>query len=134
VKKSFEKGHFFIDRNRQFSYPVGMEIDTIDTRIEAIKRELAGLGPLHPGSVSKQYNICGTPGCRCKDAKRPKKHGPYYQLSYTWQGRHSTRFVRPDQLAAMTEKVDNHRRLRELMAEWIALSVERERLERAAVR
>lgn len=120
--------------NRQFRYPVGMEIERIDTRIEAIKRELAGLGPIHPGSVSKQYNICGTPGCRCKDPKHPKKHGPYYQLSYTCRGRHSTRFVRPDQLAAMTEKVNNHRRLRELIAEWIALSVERERLERAAVR
>ena len=134
MKESFEKDHFFIDLNRQFSYPVGMEIEQIDKRIEAIKRELAGLGPIHPGSVSKQYNICGTPGCRCKDPKHPKKHGPYYQLSYTWRGRHSTRFVRPDQLAAMTEKVKGHRRLRELLAEWIALSVERERLERAAVR
>ncbi|MFH1314187.1 MAG: DUF6788 family protein [Candidatus Eisenbacteria bacterium] len=111
-----------------------MDIDEIQKRIEAIKRELAGLGPLHPGSVSKQYNICGTPGCRCKDPKRPKKHGPYYQLSYTWAGRHTTRFVRPDQLAAMTQKVENHRRLRDLVSEWIALSVELERLERAEAR
>ena len=111
-----------------------MDIDEIQKRIEAIKRELAGLGPLHPGSVSKQYNICGTPGCRCKDPKRPKKHGPCYQLSYTWAGRHTTRFVRPDQLAAMTQKVENHRRLRDLVSEWIALSVELERLERAEAR
>lgn len=111
-----------------------MDIKQIRRRIEAIKGELAGLGPLHPGSVSKQYNICGTPGCRCKDPRNPQKHGPYYQLSYTWGGRHTSRFVRPDQLAGMTEKVVNHKRLRELVNEWIALSVELEGLERAAER
>ena len=128
------EGDFFIDIYRQFSYPVGMDIDQIKERIEAIKRELLGLGPLHPGSVSKQYNICGTPGCRCKDPKNPKKHGPYYQLSYTWRGRHTSRFVRPDQLAGVEAKVENHRRLRDLVNEWISLSVELERLERGSAR
>jgi hypothetical protein len=111
-----------------------MTIKQIIKRIEAIKEELAGLGPLHPGKVSEQYNICGTPGCRCKDPENPQKHGPYYQLGYTSGGRHSTRFVRPDQLAGIQEKVANHRRLRELVAEWIALSVEQERLERGAAK
>jgi hypothetical protein len=77
------------------------------------------------------YSALYTPGCRCKDRKKPQKHGPYYQLSYTWRGRHSTRFVRADQLAAMQEKVANHRRFRDLVNEWVALSVEQEQLERA---
>lgn len=111
-----------------------MKIEQIKRRIEIIKRTLGGLGPMHPGSVSEQYNICGTPGCRCKDKKKPKKHGPYYQLSYTRGGRHSTRFVRPDQLAAIKKKVENHRRFRELVNEWVALSVEQERLERGAAK
>lgn len=128
------EGDFFIDMSRQFSYPVGMDTDQIKQRIKAIKRELGILGPLHPGSVSKQYNICGTPGCRCKDPENPKKHGPYYQLSYTWRGRHTSRFVRPDQLAGMEAKVENHRRLRDLVNEWISLSVELERLERGGIR
>ena len=109
-----------------------MNIQQINRRIETIKRELNAVGPMHPGSVSAQYNICGTPGCRCKDAKKPRKHGPYYQLSYTWAGRHSTRFVRPDQLAAIREKVKQHRRFRELVQEWVSLSVEQERLERGS--
>jgi hypothetical protein len=107
-----------------------MDIDKIEKRIEAIKRELSKLGPMHPGSVSKQFNICGTPGCQCKAKKNPKKHGPYYQLSYTWKGRHSTRFVRPDQAKAMQNKVKNHKRFRALVEEWIALSVQQEQLER----
>lgn len=107
-----------------------MNLIQIQQRIAAIKRQLRSLGPLHPGSLSEQYNICGTPGCRCKDARRPQKHGPYYQLSYTRRGRSSTRFVRPDQVAAIRQKVANHRRFRQLIEEWIDLSVESERLER----
>ena len=69
----------------------------IQRRIEQLQGQLLDLGPLHPGSISEQYNVCGTPGCRCKD-KNPHKHGPYYQLSFTWQGKSSTRFVRPEQV------------------------------------
>ena len=111
-----------------------MNLQQIERRIEAIKQELLGLGPLHPGSVSEQYNICGTPGCRCKDPTKPQKHGPYYQLSYTWRGRHSTRFVRPDQLGAMRKKVNEHRRFRALIQKWVDLCVEQERLERGAAK
>ena len=46
------------------------------------KCDLAALGDLRPGSLSIQYNVCGSPGCRCK-ADPPVKHGPYYQVSYT---------------------------------------------------
>ncbi len=111
-----------------------MELIRLRERIEEIKRELAGLGPLHPGSLSRQYNVCGTPGCRCKDPQNPQKHGPYYQLSYVVRGKHSSRFVSQKQLAQTEEKVKNHKRLRELVDEWIALSVEQEHLERAAKR
>jgi hypothetical protein len=51
----------------------------IERQIEKLKRELAGLGQLRPGSLSKQYTLCGHPGCRCV-ATPPQKHGPYYQL------------------------------------------------------
>ena len=107
-------------------------MEQIQERIEAITRELGALGPMHPGSVSEQYNICGSAGCKCKDTKKPKKHGPYYQLSYTWRGRSSTKFIRPDQLAGMREKVETYKRFRALMNEWIDLAVDRERLERDA--
>ena len=44
-------------------------------QIEKVKGQLAALGDLRPGSLSTQYNVCGTPGCRCK-ASPPEKHGP----------------------------------------------------------
>jgi hypothetical protein len=108
-----------------------MTKSNLNQRITEIKRELSNLGPLHPGSVSEQYNICGTPGCRCKDPKNPQKHGPYYQLSYGWRGKSSTMFVRADQVVAMREKVTNYKRMQGLVKEWVDLEMEMERRERA---
>lgn len=63
--------------------------------VERIKRQIAELEPVLPGSLSKQWNVCGSPGCKCKDPKWPKRHGPYYQLSYTLRGKSSTVFIKP---------------------------------------
>jgi len=87
---------------------------------------------MHPGSLSEQFNVCGNPTCRCKDPKDPQRHGPYHQLSYTWRGKSSTRFVRQESVAKMREKIANYKRLQELVKEWVDLSMELERQERAA--
>jgi hypothetical protein len=110
-----------------------MNQSQIRHRITEIKRELSGLGPLHPGSVSEQYNICGTPGCHCKDPKNPQKHGPYYQLSYGWRGKSSSLFVREERVGLMRGKVANYKRMQELVKEWVDLSMDLERQERAAL-
>src|SRR5664279_6548265 len=66
----------------------------IEQRIQRIKTQLAALGEMRPGSLSKQYNVCGKPGCRCKDPKHPQRHGPYYQLSWVHRGKSTTQFIR----------------------------------------
>jgi len=108
-----------------------MDISEIAQRIEAIKRCLTKLGPMHPGSLSEQYNVCGKPRCRCKDPKKPRRHGPYYQLGFTWRGRSTSRFVRPERVAEIHRKVENYKRFRELVNEWVDLAVELEQVERA---
>ncbi len=63
-------------------------------KIEQLKQKLLNLGPVLPGSISEQWNVCGTPGCKCKDPKTPQKHGPYYQLSFSVGGRSSSMFIK----------------------------------------
>ncbi len=106
----------------------------LQQRLQRIKTQLLALGPIHPGSLSEQYNVCGSPGCRCKDPKRPQKHGPYYQLSYTWRGRSRSRFIRPAQLKAMQEKIANYKRFRQWTEEWVDVALELEAVEREAAR
>src|SRR2546422_605330 len=54
--------------------------------------------------------------------------GPYYQLSFTWQGESHTQFVRQQDLALVQEQLGNYQRLRELVDTWIELSMELARL------
>ncbi len=111
-----------------------MTTSSLPQRLARLKAELVALGPLHPGSLSEQYNVCGTPGCRCKDPKKPEKHGPYWQLSYTWRGRGSTRFVRAERVKPLREKLANYRRLRELTAEWVDIEMAIEAQQREAAK
>jgi hypothetical protein len=95
----------------------------IERQIERLKRNLAGLGQLRPGSLSKQYTVCGSPGCRCV-ATPPQKHGPYYQLSFTRKGRSSSKFVRKEDLPAVRKQLKNYERMKSLVDQWIDLATE----------
>ena len=93
-------------------------------RVEELQRQLRELGPVLPGSISEQWNVCGKAGCRCKAKKNPKKHGPYYQLSYTIAGKSSTMFIKPRDLEEARRRLENYREYRrlcnELVLAWVA--------------
>ena len=95
----------------------------LQREIERIKKELAELGDLRPGSLSKQYNVCGKPACRCK-ASPPVKHGPYYQVSYTRKGRSGSKFVRGEQVTRVRQQLKNYTKLRKLVDRWIEAGAE----------
>jgi len=99
----------------------------LEQRIATLKAQLMALGDLRPGSLSQQYNVCGTAGCQCK-ADPPRRHGPYYQVSFTWQGRSKSQFVRREQVARVRQHLRNYQRLRALVEQWIAAGLELSRL------
>jgi hypothetical protein len=103
----------------------------LEERIREIQGQLGRLGPMRPGSLSKQYNVCGTAGCRCKDPKHPRKHGPYYHLNYTRRGRSRTEFVKAEAVANLRKQLAAYKRFRALTNEWVDLSIELARLRRA---
>jgi hypothetical protein len=95
----------------------------LEAKIDALKQALLTLGVLRPGTLSEQYNVCGKAACACK-ADPPRKHGPYYQVSFTWQGRSRTQFVRREHLATVRQHLRNYERLRALVEAWIAAGLE----------
>jgi hypothetical protein len=99
----------------------------LEGKIAKLKAALMTLGDLQPGSLSEQYNVCGTPGCHCK-ADPPRKHGPYYQVSFTWQGRSKSQFVRREHVATVRQHLRTYQRLRALVEQWIAAGLELSRL------
>lgn len=95
-----------------------------ERKIESLKKQLFDLGPMLPGSISEQWNVCGTPGCKCKDAKRPVKHGPYHQLSFTVAGKSSTFFVKKRDLDEARRRNRRHRRFKDLVKQLVVAHVE----------
>lgn len=81
----------------------------IARRIEQIKKALARLGDMRPGSLSTQTRRWG---------------GQYAQLSYTHLGKGHTEYVPPARLKEVTRQLDNYRKFKELTQEWVSLAIE----------
>ena len=90
-----------------------------ERRVEQLRGKLAKLGPMLPGSISEQWNVCGTPGCRCKDSKDPVKHGPYYQLSFTVGGRSSTMFLKKEDLPEARRRLKRYQQFKTLCSDLV---------------
>lgn len=103
-------------------------IQKLDRQIEALKAQLQGLADMRPGSLSRQYNVCGKRGCRCKDPKQPKRHGPYYQLNYVFRGKKTSQFIRVADLAHVRAELATFKTFRRLIDQWVGLALERAKL------
>jgi len=88
----------------------------IERRIAKIKLELAEIGDMRPGSLTKQY----------KDPET--QSGPYYQLSYTLDMKSRTEYIRRDCVADIRRQIGQYKRFKQLTAEWVALGIEHSRL------
>ena len=49
---------------------------------DRLVKKLSGYKHILRGTIVKQGNICGTPGCICKRKNSPMLHGPYNYLSH----------------------------------------------------
>jgi hypothetical protein len=103
-------------------------VQDIDKKILGIKHQLLKLGPLHPGSLSRQYQVCGKPGCKCVDPQNPQPHGPYCKLTYVYHGKFTCRFVRAGSLKEVAALVAVFKTFRQLTDDWIALAIQRAQL------
>lgn len=92
-------------------------------KIEEIKRELQLIGKMRPGSITKQWNVCGTPGCRCKNKENPQKHGPYHYLSSNYGRKNRTQFIQEDFVPELKKQTVEYKRFKKLIDTWIKLEI-----------
>jgi hypothetical protein len=80
-------------------------------QLTQVQADLARLGPMRPGSLSRQYKdpAAGT--------------GAYWQLSYTHAMRGRTRYVRPEEVPSLKPLLANFRRFRRLVDRCVELSI-----------
>ena len=88
----------------------------IEKRIDKIKAELAKIGEMRPGSLTRQY----------KDPQT--QSGPYYQLSYTLDMKSRTEYIRRECVSDIRRQIRNYKRFKDWSRKWVALSIEHSRL------
>ena len=81
--------------------------------IRKIKEELLLLGEdMRSGSLTRQY----------RDPQNKK--GGYWSLSYTYQMRGKTEFVRPENLRKTKEQIAGYKKFKALTSRWVDLSLQ----------
>jgi hypothetical protein len=91
-------------------------IQQIERRIARIKGALLEIGPMRPGSLTRQY----------KDPQH--RTGAYWQISYTRQMKSRTEYVRREWVKDLRRQIASHKRFKSLVEQWIDLSIEHSRL------
>jgi hypothetical protein len=91
-------------------------IQQIEQRMDRIKRALLEIGPMRPGSLTRQY-------------KDPEHHaGAYWQISYTRRMKSRTEYVRREWVRELRRQIATHKRFKRLVDQWIDLSIGHSRL------
>jgi len=88
-------------------------IQQIERRIARIKEELQAVGPMRPGSLTRQY----------RDPE--SSTGAYWQISYTRHMKSRTEYVHREWVAEIREQIVMYKRFKRLIDQWLDLSIER---------
>ena len=91
-------------------------IQQIERRIDGIKEELRKIGPMRPGSLTRQY----------KDPEN--RAGAYWQISYTRHMKSRTEYVRREWVAEVRQRIARHKRFKRLIDQWVDLGIEHSQL------
>lgn len=87
------------------------EARRIATELAAIARS----GQVLAGTITERRTRCSNPNCRCM-AHPPELHGPYYQWTRKIRQKTVGRWMSPEQRDDYQPWIDNHRRIKELLA------------------
>jgi hypothetical protein len=98
-------------------------MDDLARRHQQIQAELAQIGITLPGSLTSRTTRCQRPGCHCH-ASPPILHGPYPTWTRKAGARSITKTLTPQDAERLRPYFIAHRRLRELITELEAVSIE----------
>jgi hypothetical protein len=92
-------------------------------RRQQLLAQITQLGPILPGTLNTVMNRCGKPRCACH-ADPPRLHGPYITWTRKVAGKTQTRRLTPQQADRYRPWFENNRRLRQLLNELEAVSLQ----------
>ena len=91
-------------------------VQQIEQKIVRIKEELGKIGPMRPGSLTRQY----------RDPENGA--GAYWQISYTRDMKGRSEYIRREWVAEIRRQIATHKRFKHLIDQWVDLSIEHSKL------
>ncbi len=91
-------------------------IQKIEQKIVRIKKELSEIGPMRPGSLTRQY----------RDPENGT--GAYWQISYTRDMKGRSEYIRREWVTDIRKQIATHKRSKQLIDHWVDLSIEHSKL------
>ncbi len=92
-----------------------------ERRYRELASQLADIGLISSGSITRRYTHCATPGCKC-NGDPPQPHGPYYQWTAKVHGKTVTRRLSAEEAKLYQEWIDNDRRMRRVIQQMRQLA------------
>lgn len=97
------------------------DLETLERRYRDLTGQLARIGIISAGSLTRRFTHCNRPGCRCGDDP-PELHGPYFQWTAKVNGKTVTRRLSAEEARRYAEWIANDRELRRIIAEMRKLA------------
>ena len=89
---------------------------TIEKNIRLLKRRLASVGDMRPGTLGVQYR------------NPAQRKTPFTQISYTRKGQSRSEYVRPENVETIRREIDAYKGFKSIVDHLIDLSIEASRL------
>ena len=92
-------------------------------RYRELAAQLADLGYIAAGSITRRHTRCANQSCRCH-GDPPQLHGPYWQWTAKVEGKTVTRRLSQTEAEIYQEWIDNDRQLRAITAQMREVAAE----------
>jgi hypothetical protein len=89
---------------------------TYQRRYRELAAQLADVGYIAAGSITRRHTRCANAGCRCH-ADPPQLHGPYWQWTAKIDGKTVTRRLSETEAQLYQEWIANDRQLRAIITQ-----------------
>jgi len=96
---------------------------TYQRRYRELAAQIADIGYIAAGSITRRSTRCGTPSCRCH-ADPPQLHGPYRQWTAKVDGKTVTRRLNETEAELYQQWIANDRQLRALITQMRQVAAE----------
>ena len=110
-------------------------IKKLEEEFVKIKKEIAGIGYLKKGSITRCYQVCRNLNCRCHKNEK-FRHGPYFLLTSKEKAKTKTFSVPAQMLDEVRGYIDNFKllkskfkRMEEITEELIKIKIKNYRKE-----